>query len=101
MNLKNAIQTILKYCSEVKESSSTQKPGMILTILISYINIKLIPELNSSIEKFEEINNFNDTSFFNNQTKAHEIILFDLLLLLKRIKNLNDFIYYGYFANDE
>ena len=100
-NLKNSIQTILKYCSEVKESSSTQKPGMILTILISYINIKLIPKLNSSMEKFEEITNFKDTSFFNNQTKTHEIILFDFLLLLKRIKNLNDFIYYGYFANNE
>ena len=98
-NLQNYIELILSYCSEIKKSSSN--PGMILATLITYVNIKLIPEINNNITKFEEIKNFKDNSFFNNQTKAHEIILFDLLFLLKRIKNLNDFLYYAYFFNDE
>lgn len=94
-NIEDFVKLLLKYSTDIKNSQN--KPGMVLTTLIAYMNIKLIPEINNSIKKFSEIENFKDSSFFNNQTKAHEIVLFDLLMLLKRIKNNNDLIYYGYF----
>ena len=99
-NLENYVKSVVENANKIKNEENS-KPGSVLTTLITLINIKLIPQINESIEKFKEIKNFKDTSYFNNQTKAHEMILFDLLQLLKRIKNLNDFIYFGYFIDEK
>ena len=97
-NLENLIKDVLDYCTKIKES--TNKPGIMVTILTKYIDLKLIPKVFNSIDKFNEIKEFKDSSYFNNQTQAHEIILFDLLYALKRIKNLNEFIYYSYILEE-
>lgn len=99
-NLENYAKSVLENANKIK-SSENAKPGSVLTTLITLINITLVPKINDSIEKFKEIKNFKDTAYFNNQTKAHEMILFDLLQLLKRIKNLNDFIYFAYFVEEK
>ena len=97
-NLENFVKDVLDYCTKIKES--TNKPGIMVTTLTKYIELKLIPKVFNSIDKFNEIKEFKDSSFFNNQTQAHEIILFDLLVALKRIKNLNEFIYYSYILEE-
>ena len=89
---------MLDYTTKIKDS--TNKPGIILTTLVTYLELKLMKNAFNSIDKFNEIKEFKDTAFFNNQTKAHEIILFDLLMILKRIKNINEFIYYSYMLDE-
>ena len=71
-----------------------------MTSLVLYFNIQYIKVLNDSIQKFESIKQFKDTSFFNNQTKSNEIILFDLLNLLKKLKTINTLIYFGYLLDE-
>ena len=97
-NIENFVKEILDYSQKIKDS--TNKPGIILTTLVKYIELTLIKNAFNSIEKFNDIKEFKDTAFFNNQTKAHEIILFDLLLILKRIKNLNEFLYFSYMLDE-
>ena len=97
-NIENFVKEVLDYLTKIKESPN--KPGIILTTLVKYIELNLIKNAFNSIDKFNEIKEFKDTAIFNNQTKAHEIILFDLLLILKRIKNLNEFIYFSYMLNE-
>lgn len=99
INLENWSKKILNFATEIK--NSTNKPGMVLTSLISLANIKMIPNINNEIEKFKQITNFKDNAYFNNQTKNHEMVLFDILLYLKRIKDINDFIYYGFFIDEK
>ena len=62
--------------------------------------MKYIVDLNDAIKKFEEIKEFKDSSFFNNQTKSNEIILFNVLLLLKRLKNMNQILYSSYLLEE-
>ena len=97
-NIENFVKEILDYSQKIKDS--TNKPGIILTTLVKYIELNLIKNAFNSIDKFNDIKEFKDTAFFNNQTKAHEIILFDLLLILKRIKNLNEFLYFSYMLDE-
>jgi len=99
-NLENYVKSVIEKANKIKTSENA-KPGSVITTLMTLINIKLIPQINDSIGKFKEIINFKDTAFFNNQTKAHEMILFDLLQLLKRIKNLDEFIYFAYFVDEK
>ena len=87
-NVEKFVNSILEFVTGIK--NATNSPGMMLTILVRYLDIKLIPVVNSSLEKFKEIKEFKDSSFFNNQTKAHEMILFDLLASLKSIKIIED-----------
>ena len=97
-NLENYVKSIVEHSTGIKNSSN--KPGIILTILMCCLNIKIIPKVMDSIKKFEEITNFKDSAYFNNQTKNHEMILFDLLSLLKGIKELKDLIYFGYLVDE-
>ena len=99
-NLENYVKSVIEKANKIKTSENA-KPGSVITTLMTLINIKLIPQINDSFQKFKEITNFKDTAFFNNQTKAHEMILFDLLQLLKRIKNLDEFIYFAYFIDEK
>jgi acetyl esterase/lipase len=97
-NVEKFVNSILEFVTVIK--NATNSPGMMLTILVRYLDIKLIPVVNSSLEKFKEIKEFKDSSFFNNQTKAHEMILFDLLASLKSIKIMNEFIYFAFMLDE-
>lgn len=97
-NLETYITSVIDYSINIKKS--TNKPGNILTSLVVFCNLKFIKDLNGSIQKFESIKEFKDSSFFNNKTQSHEIILFDLLILLKKLKSINTYIYYGYLLEE-
>ena len=97
-NLETDTNEVIDYSSNIKKS--TNNPGNILTSLVLYFNIQYIKVLNDSIQKFESIKQFKDTSFFNNQTTSNEIILFDLLNLLKKLKLINSLIYFGYLLDE-
>ena len=97
-NLETYITSVIDYSINIKKS--TNKPGNILTSLVVFCNLKFIKDLNGSIQKFESIKEFKDSSFFNNKTQSHEIILFDLLILLKKLKRINNYIYYGYLLEE-
>ena len=71
-----------------------------LTTLVRFRDLDLNKSIFSSIDKFNEIKVFKDTAFFNNQTKTNEMILFDLLLIIKGIKNLSEFIYFSYILDE-
>ena len=89
---------VIDYSTNIKKA--TNKPGNILTSLVIYFNLHYTKELNESLTKFESIKEFKDSSFWNNQTQTHEMILFDLLILLKKIKYINNFIYYAFFLDE-
>lgn len=97
-NIENYVKEVLDYSTKIKDS--TNKPGIILTTLVKYLELKLVKNTFDSIDKFNEIKDFKDTAFFNNQTKTHEMILFDLCILLKRIKNLSEFLYFSYMLDE-
>ena len=97
-NLKECIETIITYSEEIKNAKN--KPGIIITSTMTFYNLKYIVDLNDAIKKYEAIKEFKDSSFFNNQTKSNEIILFNVLLLLKRLKNMNQIIYSAYFLDE-
>jgi acetyl esterase/lipase len=97
-NAEKFVNSILEFVTGIKNAANN--PGMILTILVRYLDLKLIPVVNSNLDKFKEIKEFKDSSFFNNQTKAHEVILFDLLTSLKRIKIMNEYIYFAYMLDE-
>ena len=97
-DLENTINLTLERAEDIRGAEN--KPGVIMTSSMVYYNLKYIVDLNKSLLKFEEIKEFKDNSFFNNQTKAHEIILFDALILLKRLLNINMVIYFAYFLDE-
>ena len=86
-DIENTINLTLERAEDIRNASN--KPGIMLTSSMVYYNLKYIIDLNNSLQKFEEIKEFKDNSFFNNQTKAHEIILFDALITLKKLLNIN------------
>ena len=97
-DIQDTTQTILDYSEEIKKAGN--KPGIIITSTVTFYNVKYIVDLNDAIKKFEEIKEFKDSSFFNNQTKSNEIILFNVLLLLKRLKNTNQILYSSYLLEE-
>ena len=97
-DIQDTTQTILDYSEEIKKAGN--KPGIIITSTVTFYNVKYIVDLNDAIKKFEEIKEFKDSSFFNNQTKSNEIILFNVLLLLKRLKNMNQILYSSYLLEE-
>lgn len=97
-DIQDTTQTILDYSEEIKKTGN--KPGIIITSTVTFYNVKYIVDLNDAIKKFEEIKEFKDSSFFNNQTKSNEIILFNVLLLLKRLKNMNQILYSSYLLEE-
>ncbi len=97
-DIQDITQTILDYSEEIKKAGN--KPGIIITSTVTFYNVKYIVDLNDAIKKFEEIKEFKDSSFFNNQTKSNEIILFNVLLLLKRLKNMNQILYSSYLLEE-
>ena len=97
-DIQDTTQTILDYSEEIKKVGN--KPGIIITSTVTFYNVKYIVDLNDAIKKFEEIKEFKDSSFFNNQTKSNEIILFNVLLLLKRLKNMNQILYSSYLLEE-
>ena len=97
-DIQDTTQTILDYSEEIKKAGN--KPGIIITSTITFYNVKYIFDLNDVNKKFEEIKEFKDSSFFNNQTKSNEIILFNVLLLLKRLKNMNQILYSSYLLEE-
>ena len=97
-DIQDTTQTILDYSEEIKKAGN--KPGIIITSTVAFYNVKYIVDLNDAIKKFEEIKEFKDSSFFNNQTKSNEIILFNVLLLLKRLKNMNQILYSSYLLEE-
>ena len=98
-DIQDTTQTILDYSEEIKKAGN--KPGIIITSTVTFYNVKYIVDLNDAIKKFEEIKEFKDSSFFNNQTKSNEIILFNVLLLLKRLKNMNQILYSSYLLEED
>ena len=97
-DLETTINLTIERAEDIRNSSN--KPGIMITSSMVYYNLKYIVDLNNSLQKFEEIKDFKDNSFFNNQTKAHEIILFDALITLKKLLNINMVIYFSYFLNE-
>ena len=97
-DIENIINLTLERAEDIRNASN--KPGIIMTSSMVYYNLKYIVDLNNSFKKFEEIKEFKDSSFFNNQTKSHEIILFDALICLKRLLTINMVIYFAYFLDE-
>lgn len=97
-DLETTINLTIERAEDIRNSSN--KPGIMITSSMVYYNLKYIVDLNNSLQKFEEIKDFKDNSFFNNQTKAHEIILFDALITLKKLLNINMVIYFSYFLDE-
>ena len=97
-NVETDTNIVIDYATNIKKA--TNKPGNILTSLVIHFNLFYTKELNESLQKFESIKEFKDSSFFGNQTQAHEMILFDLLILLRKMKQINTFIYYAYLLDE-
>ena len=97
-NIENYVKEVLDYITKIKDS--TNKPGIMLTTFVKFKDLDLNKNVFNSIDKFNEIKVFKDTAFFNNQTKANEMILFDLLIIIKGIKNISEFIYFSYILDE-
>ena len=53
-NLENYVKSVIEKANKIKTSENA-KPGSVITTLMTLINIKLIPQINDSFQKFKEI----------------------------------------------
>ena len=61
-NIENFVKEVLDYLTKIKDS--TNKPGIILTTWVKYIELNLIKNAFNSIDKFNEIKEFKRYCFF-------------------------------------
>ena len=96
--IKETLSYLIEQFEEIKNSNN--KPGMILTHSGNIIVKNFLNQIEEQINKFNSINQFKDTSIFNNKTQNNEIIFFDLIIYLNQITKINYLLYKSFILNE-